>query len=576
MTAGRMGAGMATGGADALQPVLRITEDSFVAAGDALARGIDILHATEAQFARLDQGLGDAAGAELGRLITRTFGNVATIRADFDGFLAHSDALRGAVRAVRMEVADLDRVVRTISNVSINARIQGNGLVPPRPQVNSFIERLAAMSQEAEAILQEVKEAMVGIGHDTGAMEAALQDLRQELLLHVLPTLSRFAAIAQRVQDGRAEMARTSGELAARMKAIFAEVSRLVMALQSGDATRQRLERVQEVLGEAEAAGAEPGLEAVLVDLARALAEAARTEGDGEVAVSVAALEAVQARADQAMAAARQVYLAQAGVGQAGGGSDAEGLEASLARVQRHLAAMRGRAEALGGRLDVILKHEATIRQIAQSVRLSGLNAVLICAKLGEEGRSLRELAQWLRTLTDESDAIVQRLQGDLAQTRSCAEAAGQAGVDHLEASLAVFIGDAGALNAAMGRITALVAEAAQGFDAAGRELPMRLGQAAARLGEFRAALGDVAALGGVLGLRRLMLADPALPLPEGGAGAAVLARLRARCTMQAEREILDRVTAAGRGAAVQAMPPAPVAVAAAATDEDLLDDILF
>lgn len=576
MTAGRMGAGMATGGADALQPVLRITEDSFVAAGDALARGIDILHATEAQFARLDQGLGDAAGAELGRLITRTFGNVATIRADFDGFLAHSDALRGAVRAVRMEVADLDRVVRTISNVSINARIQGNGLVPPRPQVNSFIERLAAMSQEAEAILQEVKEAMVGIGHDTGAMEAALQDLRQELLLHVLPTLSRFAAIAQRVQDGRAEMARTSGELAARMKAIFAEVSRLVMALQSGDATRQRLERVQEVLGEAEAAGAEPGLEAVLVDLARALAEAARTEGDGEVAVSVAALEAVQARADQAMAAARQVYLAQAGVGQAGGGSDAEGLEASLARVQRHLAAMRGRAEALGGRLDVILKHEATIRQIAQSVRLSGLNAVLICAKLGEEGRSLRELAQWLRTLTDESDAIVQRLQGDLAQTRSCAEAAGQAGVDHLEASLAVFIGDAGALNAAMGRITALVAEAAQGFDAAGRELPMRLGQAAARLGEFRAALGDVAALGGVLGLRRLMLADPALPLPEGGAGAAVLARLRARCTMQAEREILDRVTAAGRGAAVQAMPPAPVAVAAPATDEDLLDDILF
>lgn len=576
MTAGRMGAGMATGGADALQPVLRITEDSFVAAGDALARGIDILHATEAQFARLDQGLGDAAGAELGRLITRTFGNVATIRADFDGFLAHSDALRGAVRAVRMEVADLDRVVRTISNVSINARIQGNGLVPPRPQVNSFIERLAAMSQEAEAILQEVKEAMVGIGHDTGAMEAALQDLRQELLLHVLPTLSRFAAIAQRVQDGRAEMARTSGELAARMKAIFAEVSRLVMALQSGDATRQRLERVQEVLGEAAAAGAEPGLEAVLVDLARALAEAARAEGDGEVAVSVAALEAVQARADQAMAAARQVYLAQAGVGQAGGGSDAEGLEASLARVQRHLAAMRGRAEALGGRLDVILKHEATIRQIAQSVRLSGLNAVLICAKLGEEGRSLRELAQWLRTLTDESDAIVQRLQGDLAQTRSCAEAAGQAGVDHLEASLAVFIGDAGALNAAMGRITALVAEAAQGFDAAGRELPMRLGQAAARLGEFRAALGDVAALGGVLGLRRLMLADPALPLPEGGAGAAVLARLRARCTMQAEREILDRVTAAGRGAAVQAMPPAPVAVAAAATDEDLLDDILF
>ncbi len=577
MTAGVAGKGP-------LARVLRITEESFVAAGDSLAQGIDTLRATEAQFARLDHALGDEAGAELARLIAQTFGNMEVIRAEFDGFARHSDALRGAVRQVRVEVGELDRVVRTISNVSINARIQGNGLVPPRPQVNSFIERLAVMASEAEGILQEVKEAMGGIGQDMGAMEASLQDLRHELLQRVLPALSRFAAIAQRVQDGRAEMTRMSGELAVRMKAIFSEVSRLVTALQTGDSTRQRLERVEEVL-EAATPPLDPALEAVLVDLARALALAAREEADSEIGISVSALEEVRVRAVQAMQTAREFYFAQAGGDGAGRAEgDADGLEASLARVRRHLVGMRGRADALGGRLDLILRHEATIRQIAQQVRLSGLNAVLICAKLGEEGRSLRELAQWLRTLTDESDAIVQRLQGNLAETRSHTHAAGQAGVDRLEQALSGFIGDAEALNAAMGRIGAVVAETARGFDAAGRALPASLGQAAARLGEFRRALGDVAGLTVSLGLRRLMLADPDLPFDPEDAATAVLARLRARCTMQAERDILDRVTGAGLAARAAGATPAQVAPAVAAAavvadapaQEEDLDDIFF
>ncbi|NBE07914.1 hypothetical protein [Paragemmobacter ruber] len=571
-----------------LARVLRITEESFVTAGDSLAAGIDTLRATEGQFARLDHALGDEAGAELARLIAQTFGNMEVIRADFDGFARHSDALRAAVRRVRVEVGELDRVVRTISNVSINARIQGNGLVPPRPQVNSFIERLAGMSSEAETILQEVKDAMGGIGQDMGAMEAALQDLRQELLQRVLPALSRFAAIAQRVQDGRAEMTRMSAELAARMKAIFSEVSRLVTALQTGDSTRQRLERVEEVLGAA-IPPVDAALEAVLVDLARALALAARDEADAEIGISVAALDEVRTRAAQAMQAARQFYFAQAGGDGAGRtAGDAEGLEASLARVRRHLVGMRERADTLGGRLDLILRHEATIRQIAQQVRLSGLNAVLICAKLGEEGRSLRELAQWLRMLTDESDAIVQRLQVNLAETRSHTHEAGQAGVDRLEQALSGFIGDAEALNRAMGAIGAVVAETAQGFDAAGRELPARLGQAAARLGEFREALGDVARLGTSLGLRRLMLPDPALPFAPEDAATAVLARLRGRCTMQAERDIFDRITGAGLAARPMTAPmtapvtaatggeDAPAAPAAPAKEEDLLDDIFF
>ncbi len=296
---------------------------------------------------------------------------------------------------------------------------------------------------------------MVGIGHDTAAMDVALQELRQELTTRVLPALSRFAVIAQRVQDGRDEMTRTSADLAARMKAVFTEVSRLIMALHSGDSTRQRLERVREIVLDVGDHG-DAALDAVLLDLARALADAAKGDAAAEIGVSVEALDLVRRSADTAMQTARQFYFGQTGQRQdagavASGSSDAAQLDGSIARVRRHLVAMRSRADDLRGRLDVILKHEATIRQIAQQVRLSGLNAVLICAKLGKEGRSLRELAQWLRTLTDESDAIVQRLQVSLDDTRQRTREAGQAGVDSLEEALSGFIGDAEALNGADG-----------------------------------------------------------------------------------------------------------------------------
>lgn len=553
---------------DPLEAVLRITEGTFVQAGDSLSRAVDILHGTQGLFDRLDETLGDETGERLGRLIEATFANVEVTRADFDAFARETEGLRIAVRSVRVEVGELDRVVRTISNVSINARIQGNGLVPPRPQVNSFIERLATMAEEAEGILAEVKDAMVGIGHDTTAMEASLQELRQELMLHVLPRLSQFATIARTVQDGRAEMTRMSAELSQRMREIFAEVSRLIMALQTGDSTRQRLERVQDILQDSHQA-AEAGVEAVLIDLARALSEAAREDAEAEIGVSVTALGAVRQTADQAMQAARQFYFAKAGRSGSGGSNaaDAETLGDSLGRVRRHLTMMRDRAEQLRGRLDVILRHESTIRQIAQQVRLSGLNAVLICAKLGEEGRSLRELAQWLRMLTDESDAIVQRLQGHLAETRQRSREAGQDGVDRLEKALSAFIADAEALNRAIAGIDEVVTETARAFDQAGRELPGRLGQAAGRLEEFRGALADLAQLEGGLLMRCVLLPRPDLPFAEGSEAAEVLARHRRRYTMQAERAIHDGVTGAGLVAVI-----APQQAAA----EESLDDILF
>jgi len=572
---------------DPLPSVLELTETSFVEAGNSLAHAVETLNGTKTLFARLDETLGDQTGRDLGQLIAATFGNVEGVRADFDAFLRQNLDLRAAVRGVRVDVGELDKVVRTISSVSTNARILGNALMPPRPQVNSFIERLAQMSSEAETILREDKDAVSGIAEDLDMMDHILQDLRQDLMQRVLPSLAHFAAIAQKVQDGRAEMTEVSADLAAQMKTVFSEVSRLITALQTGDSTRQRLHRVQDVLAAVSAPGHDDGntgLDAVLVDLARALVEGTRADAQSEIDVSIAALETVQQSAEHAIQSARQFYFTQAGRGSDGSAvaDMPEKPEESLDRVRRHLVAMRERAEVLGTRLDLILQHEAAIRQIAQHVRLSGLNAVLICAKLGEEGRSLREVAQWLRALTDESDIIVVRLQGNLATTRICTDAAGKAGVDRLEQALSGFMTDVEALNLAMTRISSTVTETAQGFDAAGRQLPVQIGQAKGRLVAFRSALGDLGRLWTTLGLRAAQLKGPAHPFAAGSDAATVLAQQRARYTMQQERAIHDAVLAMKGHDVPQAttavpapMPPAALSVQSA-TDDMSLDDILF
>jgi methyl-accepting chemotaxis protein len=572
---------------DPLTHVLGLTETCFLEAGDSLAHAVEALRGTQALFTRLEETLGDETGTYLAKLIAKSFANVDGLRADFDGFLHQSLNLRSAVRNVRVEVGELDRVVRTISSVSVNARILGNALTPPRPQVNSFIERLAQMSSEAETILREVKGAMAGIGQDTDMMDETLQELSQDLRQQVLPALARFAAMAQKVQDGRTEMSEVSANLSAQMKTVFNEVSQLIIALQAGDSTRQRLQRVQDVLASVTrsgGAGSGGGLDTVLMQLGQALINTARADALSEVDLSLTALDVVRRNAEHAMSSARQFYFARAGRRSDGAAvvGTPDGLDESLERVSRHLVAMHRRAEALGGRLDVIMKHEGRIRQIAQHVRLSGLNAVLVCAKLGEEGRSLRELAQWLRALTDESDTIVVRLQGHLAETRSRTDEAAQGGVERLESALSGFVDDAEKLNSAMALISNTVTETARGFDSIGRQLPVFLGIADERLTTFRDALDDLSKFASVLDLFGTMLGGPAAPFAPDSNEAETLSRLRSRYTMQQERVIHDSIVATFTAGGSDGVPDRPLAARAAnapprvAAAEEALDDILF
>ena len=574
------------GAAEMLDTVLLRTEASFLAAGDDLAACVDALQQLASLFDRLGVTFGAENGGKLVGLIAGTRGQMARIEDGFARVLGGNEQMRRAVRGVRVEVGDLDRVVRTIANVSINARIQGNGLIPPRPQVTAFIERLAVMAADAEAILADVREAMTGIGSEMAELDAVTQEVRDALAQRVVPALGRFDRMAQGLLDRQDKMAATNAGLAGRMAAINAEVSRLVVGLQAGDATRQRLERVRAILASVPVDGSDrPVRASVLLDLVAGLSGGAVAGAAEEIAMMVSAAKALQQSAEAAVAQARDCYIDRAGYAGPEGGA-AGGFASGIAAVRARLGLMRDRAAALRERLAAILRHEAALRHIGHQVRLSGLNAVLICAKLGEEGRALRELAQWLRTLTDESDAIVVRLQTVLDDTAQLAERLTGEGIRGFDTALAAFFDEAAALGAVIAGIGADRAEAARMFDEVGQSLPLRLGHAVQALMRFQLLLHDMTLFDAAIAARRAEVgpgeagpvdAGPAETgsVAEADAGeAAALAALRKRYTMQAERDIHDRV--AGTDAPDDALAPVVKRQSVQAVDGDDLCDVLF
>lgn len=553
-----------------LDEVLRVTEDTFLSAGRNLEAAVDSLRALQDHFARLEHSLGPDSRAALESLTAQVEHDIQRLQQDFAVFLDDSQGLRSAVHGIRVEVSELDRVVRTMSNVAINARIQGNVLTPRQPQVTAFIQRLAEMASEAEDVLRQVKDAMDGVTEDIETMGKVASQLRETVSIDVMPLIVRLARTGASVLKDQDQTARASADLAARMNSIFSEVSRLIVSLQIGDSMRQRLERARAVVieGTAERDG---GVEYAALALSQGLVEGAVDDMVAEVSGSLDALRDVQVGAVEAIGTARAFYLS--------GPSPQKGLHPqerqtqlalNLDRMATELAAMRRQANEVGNRLDTILAHERTLRQIAHHVRLSGLNAVLICAKLGNDGRPLRELASWLRALTDQSDHIVSRLQGSLDTMRTCTNRVGIASVEQLESQAQSMGRTAEALAALVDGSEKAIADTAAGFDATGRVLPARLGEGFQLLSGYLAVRDRLAGYVAVLAHRRQALPAPALPPVPGSATAEVMARMRLRYSMQQERIIHDALLTDPS----QATAPAKARPAPAETED--LDDILF
>lgn len=535
-------------------------ERSFVGACGQLDGAITALQGLQPAFAALENAFGPAATDALSEGVAQTAAAAARVRGGLDLLLEDTGLLANRIVRIQAEVAALDQVIRTIAIVAVNARVQGALLVPPRPQVSAFLGRLAEMSAAAEAALATVKDGSTSVSHDLAALGAEGQALNTLIDRKLLPALAAQGQEAEARVARQADLAALTAARAADVDVLRSEVSRIVEGLQVGDSTRQRLDNVARAL-EPAAPHDGPGSLGARLRLSAVLIRGTLTDAHPSVAAALDALQTIRTLAARATGPTATSFLDRAQ-----GSTDGTDLgDPELPR--RYLEAMRVLVGKLAEGFGVILGLEGTLPRIAQEVRLAGLNATVICARLGHEGRALRELAQWLHGLTDESDAIVLRLQDNIAAARDLARKLGSAQIDGLADGLAD-------VAAAVPRLAALT-EAGAATVAAARTAVGHAGQTVpARLDAAQKALTDFTRVGDSLADLADRFEAAGADMPDGPDTLAALDWLRGRYTVPAERLIHDAMTrsVAGGPDTEEAMPPPSEAAPA----EQTLDDIFF
>jgi methyl-accepting chemotaxis protein len=548
------------------------TEAAFLACGTELEQAAAGLARMRGLFAELETGLGPEAGTVFAGLVGDLGAGADRLAGALAGLIGRAQLLDQATRRANRQIGDLDRVVRTIATLAITARVIGHAMSPPEPKVAAFVESLSHMSAEAEAILSDVKGAMEDIRQDMDAFAPVAEEVQRLLTGQVVQELDRLTRAAHAVQARRPALLAAGRTLDREMAHIGIEVGRLILALQSGDAFRQRLGRVGATLETAVALPEDAGRAARLA-LAQALLSAATADVRGEARAAMAALEELDRGAASVLRLSREAYI-EGGEAGAGAGTLAvcsRVLDARLTEVDQLLACLRDQAARVVAKVQDIVAREVALRHIAQQVRLAGLNAVVICTQLGSRANALREVAQWLRIMTDEADDITGGLHEALARMDGTIGAVGADGLKALSSGMAEVVAGGQALQEAITGTTGLVHRAGEAIHGLRLALGGGLTRAGRDLADFLEVLEEVP-----LALWALRQAEQALPPPDfapapGTAAAQGLAALREAYTMQAERAIHDGLFRA-------ALPPAAPSAAAAAGpgDGDDLADILF
>lgn len=545
-------------------------ESAFLAVGGRLAEAAILLNRIVAAFEALPRDLeGERTTAAMQRL--GAFAREA--REIAEAFAAEGRdvaALKRAVAAAAHPIEDLQRAVRLMEILAVNARIVAAGLDGAADRFGVFTTDIANLAQGARRAIASFAEGHKQLAAAVGAAAGqftAFDQAHRETLASLVASLE--AGLGQ-VEARRSESASRSAETARVSGGVAMRIASAVMALQVGDATRQRVQHAEEAMtalatwlsggehaGIVVPAAAAGGLASLALRLAGAQLDDTISSFEGETGEAERALVELAADADGTVAECRRLYGGTGGSPLAALGSEMRRAAVLLRDGEAERERLGRTAVAVDETVEVLVGHVEAVQEIEANMRLVGLNAAVKCAQLGPRGAALSVIATQLRELTSElvvaARGAIQRLEEATAAARAFTRtSAGQ-----LASSL-------GRLEAeAMGAMELL--EEVDGRLAAALQTLERDGPAAiARLNEASHGLGGHAGIAEALSDAHFELtaltAETGEASPDMPVLAPVFAALRRGYSMEAERRIHDRL--------VGAAPEAPAGAEA--------DDALF
>jgi hypothetical protein len=400
----------------AIRSASDLTEATFLQIGQALESSAGILAKLTSSFeAVLTELTGEHLGQAL-RALSETAARVKVLGRNQSGESARLEQMRCLIGSIGERITRMKTSLKDVESLAVNSKIAAAAIRAPGTDFTTFADDVGRtldvtrttfdrLGAELDILRQQVTAAHSGhVSFETHRHEAA-----HSIMERLSETVKSLALQHQRA-------ARASLEVRLGSARIHQRTCNAILALQIGDATRQRLEHADHALelvaatrGQRDPVEGHPALDedeqwsfimaAHRLQSAQ-LSDAARNFGR-EVANITEALNSLAAEAqalptlgDAAYGATDRrggTFLAEleAQVGEAL--ALLEGFQSARAEVASVMKSVSDASASLCG-------HLRTVQSLESDIRIMGLNTTLKCARVGRDGLALGIIAQELRS----------------------------------------------------------------------------------------------------------------------------------------------------------------------------------
>ena len=413
-------------------------EGAFLDIGRHLIEGNALLGGITATFEALQSsgdGSGFAAFEERARRVLAMTGSAAGDARDLSPLLAQIAEIGRPVMALRSAVKSIGLVAL---GTSISASHLGKG-----HDFAAFTDDITHLAERSSKAILEFAEVYERLVITLKAAEAKRQAFEANQMRSLAGLTDRLQASLSSAVERRSQAEGANAEIRQLFGRIGEGVASIVMTLQIGDITRQRIEHIEEglalLLDPVEVAAHAPGgntaaLVAAACRLQVAQGEQSSKDFDREADRVERLIRQVAADASSIVAESRRVHE-----------QAVEASRSALAElteeVRRACTLMRGyetaRIEldeatvAVSTSVKDLLRCVAAVQNIKGGMHLVGINMALKCAWLGPEGHTLNVIAQELRELAGQTVSHANAAVVGLTEAARLAEAYASKADDH-------------------------------------------------------------------------------------------------------------------------------------------------
>jgi len=545
------------------------TESRFVEIGDRLEQAVETLASLTATFTSLSDelkgnNLVEATG-DLSKIAARVTGLAKAIGSELGSF----GKLITLTTTIERRVANMSLAVRGAGMLATNAKIVAANIGDTKEDLVSFASDITKTLRLAEASLDQFAAELARVGGDLSGAVARQSNIeeQQEAAVEAIPVRlgQSLDALSGRTRNA-ASVALAVSEGSQRIGRLIGNV---VMALQIGDITRQRIEHVDAALGSiARLNDAQDGLIAIACRIQAAQLVDTADEFDQEIGQILQSLEALAEDARQILNRGNDAF----GASDRGGGTFLGEVAEQITDVENLLSGFRSArsaadevAASVTEATTRLVGHIRTVRSLEDDIRLMGLNTTLKCGRLGVAGRPLAIIAQELRRYANDIGADATEIMIALDEIVALARAVSDRSSDGAAAD----IGDlSGFMAQALTRLSAAgrnLSEAFATLERDGSSVASALQQTVDRAGAHDEIGRVLREAGNRLGKYAEATDDD---VPDSPEAELLFAQFMKSYTMQRERTVLARHAPGFQGGtAAEPQPPATV---------DDLEDVFF